>query len=328
MKKILILAWILILTGFVTVTSTMAGPKYALAIHGGAGVMSRERMSPERQEMYIFHLERALAIGDSVLSIGGSSEEAVVRVVSFLEDCPLFNAGKGAVFTYRGKIELDASIMDGKTLKAGAISGVTDIKNPIKTVRHIMNHSEHVMLSGKGASEYAREQGLERVRNRYFFTKERYESLQQLKKMQRERRQADNTGTVGCVALDQEGNICAGTSTGGMNGKKYGRIGDSPVIGAGTWADNQTCAVSCTGHGEYFIRLTVARDVASMMEYKNLSLETSGNLVLNKLTQLGGTGGFIAIDRQGNISMPFNTPGMFRGYLKSTGEKEIAIFAR
>ncbi len=300
---------------------------YALAIHGGAGVISRERMSPERQREYIFHLDRALMTGDSVLRAGGSSADAVVHVLSYLEDCPLFNAGKGAVFTHKGAIELDASIMEGKTLNAGAIAGVTDIRNPIKAARRVMEKSEHVMLSGKGASAFAREQEMEMVKNRYFFTKERYESLQQLRKKQRQRNYSDNYGTVGCVALDQQGNLCAGTSTGGMMNKKYGRIGDSPVIGAGTWADNSTCAVSCTGHGEYFIRLTIARDVAAMMEYRNLELKEAGNKVLDKLTQLGGTGGFIAIDAKGNITMPFNTSGMFRGYQKSDGEKEIAIFA-
>jgi len=300
---------------------------YALAIHGGAGVISRERMSPERQREYIFHLDRALMTGDSVLRAGGSSADAVVHVLSYLEDCPLFNAGKGAVFTHKGTIELDASIMEGHTLKAGAIAGVTDIRNPIKAVRLVMEKSEHVMLSGKGASAFAKEQKMVMVKNRYFFTKERYESLQQLRKNERQRNISDNHGTVGCVAVDQHGNLCAGTSTGGMMNKKYGRIGDSPVIGAGTWADNSTCAVSCTGHGEYFIRLTIARDVAAMMEYRNLSLKEAGNKVLDKLTHMGGTGGFIAIDAKGNIIMPFNTPGMFRGYQKSNGEKEIAIFA-
>ena len=300
---------------------------HALAIHGGAGVMSRERMSTERQQEYIYHLDKALSIGDSILRNGGRATDAVVMVVSYLEDCPLFNAGKGAVFTHKGTIELDASIMDGATLNAGAIAGVTDIKNPIKAVRLVMEKSVHVMLSGKGASAFAKEQGLEIVKNKYFFTKERHESLKRLQKQERERNQNDNHGTVGCVALDQLGNLCAGTSTGGMMNKKYGRIGDSPIIGAGTWADNRTCAVSSTGHGEYFIRLTVARDVASHIEYKNMDIHQAGNMVLEKLTQLGGTGGFIAIDAKGNITMPFNTSGMFRAYSKSTGEKEIAIFA-
>jgi L-asparaginase / beta-aspartyl-peptidase len=317
----------LLITASISSIGLSAQNPYALAIHGGAGVMSRDRMSAERQQEYTYHLDKALNIGDSILKNGGSAADAVVEVVSYLEDCPLFNAGKGAVFTHQGTIELDASIMDGSSLNAGAIAGVTDIKNPIKAVRLVMDKSVHVMLSGKGASAFAREQGLEIVKNKYFFTKERHESLKRLQKQERVRTQNDNHGTVGCVALDQMGNLCAGTSTGGMMNKKYGRIGDSPIIGAGTWADNRSCAVSSTGHGEYFIRLTVARDVASHMEYKNIDIHQAGNTVLEKLTQMGGTGGFIAIDAKGNITMPFNTTGMFRGFAKSTGEKEIAIFA-
>ncbi len=300
--------------------------KYALAIHGGAGVMSKDRMSEDLQKRYNKELDQALQIGDSVLKTGGTSREAVVSVITYLEDCPLFNAGKGAVFTSEGKNELDASIMDGETLNAGAIAGVTNIKNPIQTAQKVMEESEHVMLSGKGASEFARSKGMTLVKNSYFKTKERSDSFRSLKKREKEQLRVDKHGTVGCVALDKNGNICAGTSTGGMMNKRFGRIGDSPIIGAGTWADNNTCAVSCTGHGEYFIRLTVARDVAAHMEYKNLSLEEAGNSVIEKLTKAGGTGGFIALDRSGNVIMPFNTSGMFRGFIKSDGEKEIAIF--
>jgi len=300
---------------------------HALVLHGGAGVMSRERMSSEREQQYRYHLERALTIGDSLLSEGSQAADAVVAVIAYLEDCPLFNAGKGAVFTSEGKNELDASIMDGATLKAGAVAMVTDIKNPIKAARLVMDASPHVMMAGKGASHFAREHKIERVKNRYFYTTERYEALQRLKQSER-RASGDNMGTVGCVALDVYGNIVAGTSTGGMTNKKYGRIGDSPIIGAGTWADNQTCGVSGTGHGEYFMRNTVARDVAAHMEYRQLTLEESSNIVIDKLTRLGGTGGFIALDAKGNIAMPFNTSGMFRGYKKSTGEKEISIFAQ
>jgi L-asparaginase / beta-aspartyl-peptidase len=301
--------------------------KYCLVLHGGAGVMERATLTPERQKEYIFHLDKALALGDSVLSHGGTSTEAVVKTISYLENCPLFNAGKGAVFSWDGKNELDASVMEGATLKAGAVTGVKTIKNPIKAAVSVMNFSEHVFLSGKGAEEFARKQGLAMVPNRYFFTANRYEALKKLKKKERERNINDNHGTVGCVALDKFGNLCAGTSTGGMTGKRYGRIGDTPVIGAGTYADNRTCAVSCTGHGEYFIRLGVARDVSMQMEYLGNPLEVSATNVLNKLTQMGGTGGFIALDHSGNIAMPFNTSGMFRGFIKSTGEKEIAIFA-
>jgi L-asparaginase / beta-aspartyl-peptidase len=301
--------------------------KYCLVLHGGAGVMEAATFSSEKQNEYIFHLNKALTLGDSVLSHGGTSTEAVVKTVSYLEDCPLFNAGKGAVFNWEGKNELDASVMEGSTLKAGAISGVQTVKNPIKAAVSVMNHSEHVFLSGKGAEEFARKQGLEMVSNKYFFTQNRYDALKKLKERERERNQNDNHGTVGCVALDIYGNLCAGTSTGGMTGKRYGRIGDTPVIGAGTYADNKSCAVSCTGHGEYFIRLGVARDVALQMEYLGIPLEQATGNVLKKLTTMGGTGGFIALDRAGNISMPFNTSGMFRGFIKSTGEKEIAIFA-
>ncbi|HPT31218.1 MAG TPA: isoaspartyl peptidase/L-asparaginase [Prolixibacteraceae bacterium] len=300
---------------------------YCLVIHGGAGIMDPGSIPPEKQAAYAYHLNKALTIGDSVLKQGGTSAEAVVRTISYLEDCPLFNAGKGAVFNWEGKNELDASVMEGASLKAGAVSGVKTIKNPIKAAVAVMNNSEHVFLSGKGAEEFARKQGLEIVPNRYFYTKNRYESLKKLKERERNRNQGDNHGTVGCVALDKMGNLCAGTSTGGMTGKRYGRIGDTPVIGAGTYADNATCAVSCTGHGEYFIRLGVARDVALQMDYLGLPLEKAAANVMKKLGALGGTGGFIALDRKGNLTMPFNTSGMFRGYIKSTGEKEIAIFA-
>ena len=325
MPRIILLIIVLHLLGYPGSGQNSPG-KYALAIHGGAGVMSRERMSEDMQKRYIDQLDKALRIGDSILKTGGTSREAVVSVITYLEDCPLFNAGKGAVLTSEGRTELDASIMDGETRNAGAIAGVTDIKNPIQAALKVMEESEHVMLSGDGASEFARSKGLTMVKNSYFKTRERLDSFQNLKKREKEQARIDKHGTVGCVALDLNGNICAGTSTGGMMNKKFGRIGDSPIIGAGTWADNHTCAVSCTGHGEYFIRLTVARDIAAHMEYKNQILKDAGNAVLEKLTQAGGTGGFIAIDKSGNIIMPFNTSGMFRGYVKSDGEKEIAIF--
>jgi beta-aspartyl-peptidase (threonine type) len=305
---------------------SFAQQKYALVIHGGAGVMSKEKMKPEKQNEYIKKLEEALTLGDSLLKKGAAAADVAVKVVNIFEDSPLFNAGKGAVFTNEGKVELDASVMDGKTLKAGAVAGVRDIKNPINAARAVMDHSEHVFLSGKGASEFARKQGLEMVKNKYFYTPERKESLRQLQKNERKRSTSDNTGTVGCVVLDVHGNIFAATSTGGMNNKKYGRIGDTPIIGAGTYADNRTCGVSCTGHGEYYIRLSFARDVAALMEYKNLSVSEACRTEINKLTELNGTGGVIALDKNGNIAMEFNTSGMFRGFVKSSGEKEVAIF--
>ena len=313
---------LVILTQFV-----FAQQKYALVIHGGAGVMSLSAMSKERQTEYKVKLNEALLVGENLLKSGATSTEVVVEVIKILEDSPLFNAGKGAVFTSNGENELDASIMEGKNLNAGAIAGVKDIKNPITAARAVMENSEHVLLSGKGASEFARQQGLELVKNKYFFTPSRYESLKRLQKQERERTPADNTGTVGCVALDIHGNLCAGTSTGGMTNKKYGRIGDSPIVGAGNYANNKTCAVSCTGHGEYFIRLGIARDISALMEYKNLNVEEACREEIRKLGELGGTGGVIALDANGNVALEFNTSGMFRGYIKSTGEKEIAIFA-
>lgn len=300
--------------------------KYAIVIHGGAGVMSEEKMGNELQSEYKAKLNEALELGEKMLKEGADAIDVVVLVINVMEDSPLFNAGKGAVFTSDEKVELDASIMEGKTLNAGAVAGVRDIKNPINAAREVMLHSEHVFLSGKGASEFAKKQGLEMVPNKYFYTKSRYESLMQLKKQERERNQKDNTGTVGCAVLDTKGNICSGTSTGGMTNKKYGRIGDAPVIGAGTYANNKTCAVSCTGHGEYYIRLGFARDISALMEYKNLSVTEACKEEIRKLTELNGTGGVIALDADGNIAMEFNTNGMFRGYLKSTGEKVIAIF--
>ncbi len=318
---------ILLTTLFLLFVSFARGQqKFAIVIHGGAGVMSQEKMSNEQQTEYKTKLNEALELGGKMLMEGTEATDVVMRVINILEDSPLFNAGKGAVFTNDEKVELDASIMEGKTLNAGAVAGVQDIKNPINAAREVMLHSDHVFLSGKGASEFARKQGLEMVPNKYFYTGSRYESLMKLKKQERERTQKDNTGTVGCAVLDTHGNICAGTSTGGMTNKKYGRIGDAPVIGAGTYANNKTCAVSCTGHGEYYIRLGFSRDISALMEYKNLSVVDACLEEIRKLSELNGTGGVIAIDANGNIAMEFNTSGMFRGYLKSTGEKEIAIF--
>ena len=303
-----------------------ARQKYAIVIHGGAGVMSKDKMSAEVQNEYLSKLNEALELGEKLLKEGVTGIDVVVKVINVMEDSPLFNAGKGAVFTNDEKVELDASIMEGKELKAGAVAGVRDIKNPINAAREVMLHSEHVFLSGKGASEFAKKQGLEIVPNKYFYTEKRLESLKQLKKKERERTAKDNMGTVGCVVLDTFGNLCAGTSTGGMNNKRYGRIGDAPIIGAGTYANNKTCAVSCTGHGEYYIRLGFARDISAMLEYKDMTVEKACKAEIGKLDELKGTGGVIALDRYGNIAMEFNTSGMFRGYIKSDGQKEVAIF--
>ncbi|MDX8340341.1 isoaspartyl peptidase/L-asparaginase [Draconibacterium sp. IB214405] len=308
-----------------TILSAIA-QNYAIVIHGGAGVMSKEKMNEEARAEYKAKLNEALQLGEQLLKDGATATDVVVKVINVMENSPLFNAGKGAVFTHDGVNELDASIMEGKTMNAGAVAGVQDIKNPINAAREVMDNSEHVMLSGKGASEFAKQQGLEIVPNKYFYTERRYQSLQSLLKHERERTNKDNTGTVGCAVLDTHGNLCAGTSTGGMTNKKYGRIGDSPIIGAGTYANNKTCAISCTGHGEYYIRLGFARDISAMMEYQNLSVTDACRKEIDKLSELNGTGGVIAVDAKGNIAMEFNTSGMFRGYIKSNGEKEIAIF--
>ena len=329
MKKTLIFwgfATILLAFGCNSQPEQLTRPDYALAIHGGAGTILKKNLSPEQEKRYHLALNRALTVGDSILKNGGSSLDAVEQTIHILEDSPLFNAGKGAVFTHSGKNELDASIMWGKDLNAGAVAGVGDIKNPISAARKVMEESEHVLLSGNGASQFAHQQGLEIVDSSYFFSQKRWDYLQKILQREKEMTQSDRHGTVGCVALDKDGNLTAGTSTGGMTNKRFGRIGDSPIIGAGTYANNSTCAVSCTGHGEYFIRLGVAKDISSIMEYQNKSLDEATNQVIEKLNQIGGTGGFIAIDKNGKIVMKMNTSGMYRGFINSLGEKETKIF--
>lgn len=294
--------------------------EWAIAIHGGAGVITRDKMTPEMDKEYRDKLSEALETGKKVLSDGGSALDAVEKTIRVMEDSPLFNAGKGAVFAHSGKNELDAAIMDGSNLAAGSIAGVTDIRNPITAARCVMTKSAHVMLTGTGASEFAKEQGIEIVSPEYFYTEKRYEDLQESLKREK-------LGTVGCVALDKTGNLAAGTSTGGMTNKKYNRIGDAPIIGAGTYANNATCAISATGHGEYFIRWTVAHDISALMEYKGLSLKEASDLVvMDKLVKAGGTGGVICVDKAGNISMPFNSKGMFRGYATADGKQGLAIY--
>ena len=296
-----------------------------LVIHGGAGTILKENMTAEREEAYQAALTEALESGYQVLATGGSSVDAVIAAIRKMEDSPLFNAGKGAVFTNAGKNELDASIMDGKNLMAGSVAGVTTIKNPITAAHAVMTRSEHVMLAGKGAEKFAEEQGLEIVDPSYFFDSTRYQ--QYLDRKKNEEKPEQKFGTVGAVALDQYGNIAAGTSTGGMSNKKYGRVGDSPIIGAGTYANNKTCAVSATGWGEFFIRLSVAHDIAAMMEYGGFSLQAAADSVIHgKLAALGGDGGIIALDRLGNISMTFNTEGMYRGYITKKGEAKVLIY--
>jgi L-asparaginase / beta-aspartyl-peptidase len=310
--------------------SSQTSGKYALVIHGGAGNITPTNLPAEKAKQFEVKLTEVLEHGDSILKAGGTSLDAVESCVRMMEDCPLFNAGKGAVFNAEGKNELDAAIMDGKTGLVGAVAGVTIIRNPITAARAVMEKSNHVMLSGKGAEIFATEQGLEIVSPDYFFTQSRWDAFLKAKTINDSIENMDKKhGTVGCVAVDQYGNMAAATSTGGMTYKKYGRIGDSPVIGAGTYADNKTCAVSATGHGEFFIRNMVAYDIAAIMKYKGLSVsEAAEVVVMHKLKKQGGTGGIIAVDRKGNIAMPFNTSGMFRGYVKSGGEMMVGIFER
>ena len=291
----------------------------AIVVHGGAGTILKKNMSDEKEKKYKSKLEEALRAGYQVLQNGGTSLDAVEQTIIILEDSPLFNAGKGAVFTHDERNELDASIMEGSNLKAGAVAGVTHIKNPIRAARAVMEKSEHVLLAREGAEQFALLQKLDTVSPTYFFTEKRAKSLKRAKK-------EEKFGTVGCVALDQNGNIAAGTSTGGMTNKKWGRIGDSPIIGAGTYANNSTCGVSSTGWGEYFIRGVVAHDISAMMEYGGKSLKESANHVIHhKLNELGGTGGIIALDQKGNIVMEFNTEGMYRGFM-TEDSSSISIY--
>ena len=294
--------------------------EYALVLHGGAGNMNFQSVPEPYQEIFKHALDSALQLGLDVLKDGGKSIDAVEVVIRCMEDNPLFNAGKGAVFTSEGKNELDASIMRGQDLNAGAVAGVTDIKHPISAARAVMEQSEHVMMAGPGASVFAEQAGLEIVDPSYFYTKNRFESYQKAVAK-------DKHGTVGCVALDKEGNLCAGTSTGGMTNKKFGRIGDAPIIGAGTYANNATCGVSATGHGEYFIRWTVAHQISVLMEYKGYDVETAAREVVeNTLVKVGGDGGVICLDKFGRPAMVTNTSGMFRAYGNSEGERFVAIF--
>ena len=300
--------------------------EYAMVIHGGAGTITKDLMTPEKEKAYTEALDSALQIGAQILSEGGSCMDAVERTIRFMEDCPLFNSGRGAVFTADGENELDASIMDGATMNAGAVSGVKTVRHPISAARKVMTESKHVMLSGAGADEFAGMQNLELVDPDFFYTPRRWNSLEKARENERRERlgsdfgrhlaEEHKYGTVGAVALDRMGNLAAGTSTGGMTNKRFNRIGDSPIIGAGTYANNSTCGVSCTGHGEYFIRYAVAHDVSAMMEYQKLPLQEAADKVINKKLKLaGGSGGLVALDSMGNPAMPFNTSGMYRGYV-------------
>ena len=296
-------------------------PEYVLVIHGGAGTILKENITPEKEATYLEKMNEALEAGERILKNGGTSLDAVTETIMVMENSPLFNAGKGAVFTSEGVNEMDASIMEGKLHKAGAITGVQHIKNPILGARAVMEETNHVLLTGEGAEELAKAVGLKMVDSSYFFTESRWNSYLGAKD------KIDKHGTVGAVALDKHGNLAAATSTGGMTYKMKGRVGDSPIIGAGTYADNNTCAVSATGHGEYFMRNVVAYDISALMKYSKMTLQqATEEVIMNKLKLIGGDGGVVAVDREGNISMTFNTAGMYRAYVTSSGVKEILIY--
>ncbi len=334
MKKFYSLLALLFISPFL-VMAQAPKEKVVMVIHGGAGTILKKNMTPELEGQYRAKLEEALKKGYEVLSKKGSSEDAVIATIQILEESPLFNAGRGAVFTNEGKNELDASIMRGKDRNCGAVAGVTIIKSPIEAARTVMEKSEHVMMAGKGAEQFALSQGLEQVDPSYFHTDKRKQQLERAKSKEAEGRGYQGNwedryykfGTVGAVALDHQGNLVAGTSTGGMTNKRYGRVGDSPIVGAGTYADNATCGVSSTGHGEYFIRAMVAYDIAALMKYKGLSVEEAAEQVIQKnLKKMGGTGGIVALDAEGNATMEFNTPGMYRGYVTESGEIKVMIY--
>ena len=312
-------------------------------IHGGAGTITKQNMTRELEESYHAKLSEALLMGYKILKDGGGGLDAIEAAIRLLEDSPLFNAGKGAVLTSVGTVELDASIMEGSTLKAGAVASLKHIKNPISLARLVMDKSPHVMMVSEGAEEFARQLGIEMMPNEYFLTERRLKELQKKKEDEQKKKlshfsglsfreseelrvEPEKYGTVGAVALDRAGNLAAGTSTGGMSNKRFGRVGDSPIIGAGTYANNRTCAVSCTGDGEYFIRSVVAHDISALMDYKGMSLKDAAQTALDKADKIGGKGGLIAIDRNGQITMPFNTAGMYRGSIGVDGKPVVAIY--
>lgn len=312
--------------------------KICIAIHGGAGTIVKEDMSPQLEAEHNRALQEALDAGYSILEKGGTSVEAVKAAVMSLEDCPLFNAGKGAVFTKKGINELDAAIMEGQNLGAGAVAGVRNVRNPVVLAEEVMNHSGHIFLSGKGANDFAIKRGIKLEPDDYFFSQYRYDQWREIRDsdMYQLDHKSDRLvtlmkdkkfGTVGAVACDRDGNLAAATSTGGMTNKNYGRIGDSPMIGIGTYANNKTCAISCTGHGEIFIKAVAAHDVSCLMEYKGYSLqEACEEVVMKKLVELDGEGGLIGVDAQGNCSLVFNSAGMYRGFRNSDGANEVRIY--
>src|SRR5213596_2847595 len=314
----------------------MGNEKFGLLIHGGAGTIERSKMTPEREHEFRAGLERALTAGYEILKRGSSSLDATEAAVRTLEDDPHFNACKGSVFTSAGTNEMDAAIMDGKTLSAGAVASLKHIKNPIRLARSVMEKSGHVMMDCEGAETFAQENGIDLVNQKYFFTQDRWDALQKIKAAEKSRTSGvgkaflitdqDRHGTVGAVALDQDGNLAAATSTGGTTNKRPGRVGDTPVIGAGTYANNATCAVSATGDGEYFIRASVGNNISALIEYRGMSLKDAAQVALDRVAKLGGTGGLIAIDREGSIALPFNTSGMYRGYVYPNGKFVVEIY--
>lgn len=338
-------------------------PRLGFIIHGGAGVIKKGTLTPEQEAEYVKKLEEAVTAGYKALQDGKKAVEAVEIGIRILEDSPLFNAGKGAVFTADGKNELDASIMEGKTLNAGAVAGLHHVKNPISLARAVMERSPHVMMIGDGAEVFAKEMGLELVAEKYFWTQRRWDALQEVLKEEKEKEKAKSEkekgksltgglttrqskeelyadmsptqrlpenkfGTVGAVALDKDGNIAAGTSTGGMTNKKYGRVGDAPIIGAGTFANNNTCGVSATGWGEFFIRLGVARDISTQIEYRAMPVQQAADIVMKKVQALGGDGGVIVMDQFGNMAVSFNSEGMYRAYIGSDGKPVVRIYEK
>ncbi len=315
-------------------TEATPASDFVFVIHGGAGTIRRENMTPELEAAYRNSLMKALNAGYVVLQQGGSSVDAVEAAIRLLEDDSLFNAGKGAVLDSKGTASLDASIMDGRDLNAGAVAAVRRVRHPISLARAVMEKSPHVMLVGDGAEVFAQEQGLELVPPDYFITYRRLQQWKQIKAQGESTSDAQASleppmhafGTVGAVALDKAGNLAAGTSTGGMMNKKYGRVGDSPIIGAGTYANNATCAVSATGHGEYFIRNVATHTIHALMAYKNMSLQEAAETVLEQIKEMGGSGGVIAVDREGHIAMPFTTEGMYRGYITADGQAVVQIY--
>ncbi|AEV99525.1 beta-aspartyl-peptidase [Niastella koreensis] len=300
--------------------------QFAIAIHGGAGTLHRERFSPDVVQQYEKALRQALQAGLHILQNGGRSLDALETAVRELEECPFFNAGRGAVFNADGGHSLDAAIMDGRTLAAGAVAGISGFKSPIQVARAVMEKTRYVLLSGQGAADFARDQGFEEAAADYFYTDLRYHQWKKKQENELDESADLNFGTVGAVALDKNGNLAAATSTGGLTNKRYGRVGDSPIIGSGTYANNNTCAVSCTGDGEHFIRSVVAYDISCLIEYKQLTLRDACAFAMQRLQKIDGTGGLIAIDRWGNIQMPYNSEGMYRACAYTSGEIEIKIF--